>query len=113
MIDAQLHLKSICSLGVGAHHDACIVDQNIHLRFLWKNTEAKSFNMNNILFMLSKAALDQQTFVDKLSKRFNGLGVGQIEFPDDHVFISRVLQNVCPRLLGPLQVPARHHDAGS
>lgn len=112
MIDAQLHLKSICSLGVGTHHDACVVDQNIHMFLLWKNTEARFSHMNNV-FTHSKAVLDQQTFVDDLSKRFNGLGVGEIEFPDDHVFISRVLQNVCPRLLGPLQVPARHHNAGS
>lgn len=69
--------------------------------------------MNTAFFTLSKPALDQQTFVDELSKRFNGLGVGQIKFPYDHVFISCVLQNVRPRLLGPLQVPARHHDAGS
>lgn len=55
---------------------------------------------------------DQQTFNDELSEGFNGLGVGQIQFPDDHVFISRVFQNVRPCLLSPLKVPARHHDTG-
>lgn len=91
MIDAQLHLKAICSLGVGTHHDACVVDQNIHLFLLWKSTEAKFARLIYALFTLSKAAMDQETFDDQLSKGFNGFGVGQIEFPDDHVFISSVL----------------------
>lgn len=69
-----------------------------------------------VLWRLSEAAgtlSDQQTFTDELSERFDGLGVRQVEFPDNHIFISRVFQDVSPRLFGPLQVPARHHDTRS
>lgn len=115
MIDAQLHFESICGLGVGTHHDASVVYQNVYLFLLWKTTEArlikKQTNKKNIL-LTHEQTMAPRTFIDQLSKRFDGLGVGQIELPDDQVFISRVFQNVCPRLLGPLQVPARHHDAG-
>lgn len=53
------------------------------------------------------------TFIDELGKCSDGLGVRQIQLPDHHILISSVFQDVCLRLLCPLQVPARHHDACS
>lgn len=64
--------------------------------------------------MLLKGKVDLKkayTFVNNFSKGPNGLGVRQIKFPDDHVLISCVFQNVRPCLLRPLEVSARHDDA--
>ena len=36
MIDSQLHFKAVDSLGVGTHHDARIVYEDIHLLLLCK-----------------------------------------------------------------------------
>lgn len=47
MIDAQLHFESICGLGVGTHHDASVVYQNIYLFLLWKTTEGRLIKKKN------------------------------------------------------------------
>lgn len=36
MIDSKLHFKPIQCLGVGTHHDACVIYQDIHLFLLCK-----------------------------------------------------------------------------
>lgn len=65
--------------------------------------------------MLLKGKVDLKkkayTIDNNFSKGPDGLGVRQIKFPDDHVLISCVFQNVRPCLLRPLEVSARHDDA--
>lgn len=42
MIDPKLHLKPVSSLGVGTHHDAGVVYQDIHLLLLWKENPTQT-----------------------------------------------------------------------
>lgn len=86
VVDAHVHLKAVCCLGVGTHHHSCIVDQNVEVLLFCREV---------------------------LSKGPDRLGVGQVQFPHQHLLVPCAALDFSGHQFPLLHIPASYVHAGS
>lgn len=110
MVDADLHLKAVCSFAVWTHHHAGVVDEDVKSELSCRRTEWTCCGLKPTSLVCLADGQTGLTLVDGFSKLSYGLALRQIQFHAHDILVARALDDVFDGCLGSVHVTASHDD---